>query len=285
MKNTPFLMNAKVAIQGVKGSYHEQAAINYFGEAIEVVDCQTFPAFFEAMGNYDLDYGVMAIENTVAGTILSNYNLLKQSPLTIIGEVYVRIEHQLMALPGQTLQDISQVKSHNMAILQCTNFFAGKKWIELMDASDTALIARQIAQQKTKGLGAIASKRAAEINGLTILAQNIENNPRNFTRFFVLQKITNGKELPFKDNNKISFGFHLDHRPGSLAQVLSTFSYYRLNLTKIQSMPLVGREWEYYFHIDVEYDEVQVIKDCIAAIQHYISDLNYLGIYKRGKKH
>jgi len=277
-------MKPSVAIQGVKGSYHEQAAINYFGEIIEVVDCQTFPAFFEAMNGKHLDYGVMAIENTVAGTILSNYNLLKQSPLTIIGEVYVRIEHQLMALPGQTLQDISEVKSHNMAILQCTNFFADKKWIQLSDASDTALIAQEIAESNIKGVAAIASKRAAEINGLQILAKNIENNSRNFTRFFVLQKQPGNDDLNFENNNKISFGFHLDHRPGSLAQVLSTFSYYRLNLTKIQSMPLVGREWEYYFHIDVEYEEESVIKECIAATQHYIRDLKYLGIYKRGKK-
>ncbi len=278
-------MKTKVAIQGVKGSYHEQAAINYFGEAIEVVDCKNFPAFFEAMNGNGLDYGVMAIENTVAGTILSNYNLLKQSPLTIIGEVYVRIEHQLMALAGQQLQDINKVKSHNMAILQCTNFFADKKWIELVDASDTALIAQQISEKQTKGLGAIASKRAAEINGLEILANNIENNSRNFTRFFVLQKRLRDDVLTFENQNKISLGFHLDHRPGSLAQVLGTFSYYRLNLTKIQSMPLVGREWEYYFHIDVEYEEATVIKDCIDAIQHYIRDLKYLGIYKKGKKH
>jgi len=211
--------------------------------------------------------------------------LLKQSALTIIGEVFVRIEHQLMALPGQTLQDIKEVKSHNMAILQCTNFFADKKWIELVDASDTALVAQQIVQQQIKGMGAIASKRAAEINGLDILAKNIENNPRNFTRFFVLKKNNNNKKLPFENNNKISLGFHLDNRAGSLAQVLSTFSYYRLNLTKIQSMPLVGREWEYYFHLDVEYEEVSVIKECITAVQHYIRDLKYLGIYKRGKKH
>jgi len=276
-------VKTRIAIQGIKGSYHEEAALNYFGSTIKIVECQTFPVFFEAMNNDDSDYGVMAIENTVAGTILSNYNLLKQSQLTIIGEVYVRIEHQLMALPGQTLQNITEVKSHNMAILQCTNFFAGKKWIELVNASDTALIAKQIADEKIEGLGAIASKRAAEINGLNILAKNIENNSRNFTRFLVLQKKLENNE--FKDNNKISIGFHLDHRPGSLAQVLGTFSYYGLNLTKIQSMPLVGREWEYYFHIDVEYEEVQVIQDCIEAIKHYIRDLKYLGIYKSGKKY
>jgi len=278
-------MKPNIAIQGIKGSYHEQAAINYFGESTEIVECQNFPAFFDAMSDKNLDYGVMAIENTVAGTILSNYNLLKESPLTIIGEVYVRIEHQLMALPGQTLHDITEVKSHNMAILQCTNFFGDKKWIELLNASDTALIAQQIASEKIKGLGAIASKRAAKINGLHILAKNIENNPRNFTRFFVLQKKVSDGPPTFENNDKMSIGFHLDHRPGSLAQVLSTFSYYRLNLTKIQSMPLVGREWEYYFHIDVEYKEVQVIQDCVAAIQHYIRDLKYLGIYKSGKKY
>jgi len=281
-------MKPTVAIQGIKGSFHEQAAINYFGEAIDVVDCETFQEFFEVMNSSRSSYGVMAIENTVAGTILSNYNLLKQSPLTIIGEVFVRIEHQLMALPGQDLKDIIEVKSHNMAILQCTNFFKDKAWIKLMDASDTALIAQQIAENKTLGIGAIASKRAAQINQLEILAQNIENNPRNFTRFFVLQKLESKTastlEKQFKDNNKLSLGFHLDNRPGSLAQVLSTFSYYRLNLTKIQSMPLVGREWEYYFHIDVEYEDAAVIQQSLEAIQHYIRDLKYLGIYKRGKK-
>lgn len=276
-------MKSTIAIQGAKGSFHEIAALQYFEKDIEVMECETFPAFFKAMQGNKCNYGVMAIENSVVGTILSNYGLLRQSPLKIIGEIYLRIEHHLMALKGQSIQSIDQVKSHRMAILQCDEFLDQQKHLQIIEGSDTALIATEIANNKIEKLAAIASRRAAELNGLEILAENIENNHRNFTRFLVLEKQENVTSS-LENGNKTSMSFHVDHRPGTLAHVLSTFSYYQLNLSKIQSMPVVGEEWHYYFHIDVEYNDHSIIEKCLEGIKPFISNLKILGIYKRGEK-
>lgn len=273
----------KIAIQGVKGSFHEEAAQRFFGDAVLTLECENFPDFFKKMEENDCDAGVMAIENSVAGTIHNNYLLLKDSDFQIIGEIYLRIQHNLMALKNQTIDAIQSVRSHKMAILQCTNFLDTHKHIEVIEDTDTALVAQRITEQNLKGVAAIASKRAAEINGLQILKSNIENNPRNFTRFLVLERRNSNK--PDLDNgNKVSISFHLDNQPGSLAQVLSTFNYFRFNLTKIQSMPVVGKEWEYYFHIDLEYEDADLLNKCLKAIEHYISAFKILGAYKRGKK-
>jgi len=272
-----------IAIQGVKGSFHEQAAIQFFGAKVKTIECETFPDFFEKMEGTSCDSGVMAIENSVAGTIHNNYLLLKDSPFQIIGEIYLRIQHNFMALKNQSIESIESVCSHKMALLQCTQFLKEQKHIKVIEDSDTALVAQRIAEQKLKGVAAIASKRAAEINGLEILKSNIENNPRNFTRFLVLErKSSNSANLEI--GNKVSLSFHLENQPGSLAQVLSTFNYYRFNLTKIQSMPVVGKEWEYYFHIDLEYDDAKLLEKCFNAIEHYISEFKILGAYKKGLK-
>jgi len=279
-----FGMKSTIAIQGAKGSFHEIAAMQYFRKDINVLECETFPSFFKAMQTDKCNYGVMAIENSVVGTILSNYGLLKQSSLQIIGEIYLRIEHHLMALKGQSLPDIEQVKSHRMAILQCDEFLDKQPNLQIVNGTDTALIAAEIANNKIEKLAAIASRRAAEINGLDILAENIENNHRNFTRFLVLETKDENKALQFEGFNKTSMSFHVGHRPGTLAHVLSTFSYYQLNLSKIQSMPVVGEEWHYYFHIDVEYDDFEIIQQCLEGITPFINNLNILGIYNRGDK-
>jgi len=278
-----FGMKSTIAIQGAKGSFHEIAAMQYFGDDIKALECDTFPAFFKAMHNSQCNYGVMAIENSVVGTILSNYGLLRESPLKIIGEIYLRIEHHLMALKGQSLNSIEEVKSHRMAILQCDEFLEKQNHLQVVEGTDTALIATEIANNKIQNLAAIASKRAAQLNDLEILVENIENNSRNFTRFLVLEKQENKKQT-FEDGNKTSMSFHIDHRPGTLAHVLSTFSYYQLNLSKIQSMPVVGEEWHYYFHIDVEYKDHLIIEKCLEGITPFINNLNILGIYNSGDK-
>ncbi len=277
-------MKKTVAIQGVKGSFHEIAARQYFGEDnCSVVECETFPAFFKCMEAEQTDFGIMAIENSVVGTIQSNYGLLKDSGLFIVGEKHLRIEHHLLGLENQTINDINEVQSHRMALLQCDKIFKDYSFIRLKPANDTAAVAKEIAEKKIKGVAAIASRRAAEITGLSIIKENIENNSRNFTRFFVLSR--NQKDvLKIEEGNKLSIRFHVTHRPGSLAQVLGTFSYYSLNLTKIQSMPVIGKEWEYYFHVDVEYNDAEVWKQCEAAIQPYITAFQIFGIYKREEK-
>lgn len=273
----------KIAIQGVRGSFHEEAARRFFGADVTTIECETFPDFFKKMEDKHSDAGVMAIENSVAGTIHNNYLLLKDSDFQIIGEIYLRIQHNLMALKNQTIDAIESVRSHKMAILQCTHFLDNQNHIKVIEDTDTALVAQKIAANNLKGVAAIASKRAAEINGLQILKSNIENNPRNFTRFLVLER-KNGNKPNLENGDKVSLSFHLDNQPGSLAQVLSTFNYYRFNLTKIQSMPLVGKEWEYYFHIDVEFDDAKLLDKCFKAIEHYISAFKILGSYKRGEK-
>lgn len=276
-------LSKKIAIQGVKGSFHEQAAINYFGKNTQMIECSTFPEFFKKLASKNCDAGVMAIENSVAGTIHNNYLLLKQSAFHITGEIFLRIEHNLMALKNQSIKEIKEVRSHKMAILQCTKFLKSKTEIIVKEDLDTAMVAQIIAEKNLNGIAAIASKRAAKINGLQILAANIENNPRNFTRFLVLEKASKAK-IDSAKGNKTSLSFHLENQPGSLAQVLGTFNYYKLNLTKIQSMPVVGKEWEYYFHIDVEYEDYKLLGKCLNAIAHYISEFKILGAYLKGKK-
>jgi len=283
MESTENIMTKNIAIQGVKGSFHEQAAFNYFGENIKMLECETFPVFFKKLESENCNAGVMAIENSVAGTIHNNYLLLKDSSFQIIGEIFLRIEHNLMALKNQDLDSIKEVRSHKMAILQCTTFLNNHHHIIVKEDTDTAKVAQTIAENNLKGVAAIASSRAAKINDLQILAPNIENNSRNFTRFFVLEK-KKSKEIDYKNADKVSLSFHLENRHGSLAQVLSTFNYYSLNLTKIQSMPVVGKEWEYYFHIDVEYNEDELLLKCFDAIAHYISEFKIFGAYKRGIK-
>lgn len=271
----------KVAIQGYEGSFHDIVAKKFFSEDIETIECNTFELFFETIESENIQFGVMAIENSIVGTIIHNFTLLKNSDYTITGEAYLEIEHHLMALKNQTINDISIVKSHEMAILQCRDFFKGKAWIKLEKGFDTALVAKEIKASKLEGVGAIASKRAAEINNLNILASGIQNYTENYTRFLILKK-KNTTDYEYENNNKISLYFSLEHRPGSLAQVLSTFSYFDLNLTKIESVPKVTEVWQYYFYVDIEYADKQSILECIEAIRHYTSNLQILGVYNKG---
>lgn len=273
----------RIAIQGVKGAFHELAARNFFGPDIELAMCDTFPDLFAVLDQEEADCAVMAIENTLAGTLLPNYALLRNSDMRVFGEVYLRIEHHLQALPGNTLDQIKEVHSHPMAIEQCRVFFKAYPHIRLVEAEDTAGSAQWIQREQIDYAAAIASSLAAEHYQLEIIARNIETHPRNFTRFLVV-----GNALWLEDYatpaNKASLCFNLKHQVGSLSQILLVLGSHGMNLTKIQSLPVIGQEWTYFFHIDLEYDDYDQYQRSIAAIKHQVEELHILGEYPRGKK-
>lgn len=275
----------KVAIQGVKASFHEIAAFKFFGRDISTVMCDTFWELFNTIERKTSDYGVVAIENTVAGSILPNYALLRDSEASVIGEVYLRIQQNLLALPNQKIEEITEVHSHPMAILQCQEFF--EKYyphIKLQESADTALSALEIREKNLKGIGAIASLQASEVYNLEVLAEGIETNKRNYTRFLVIQN--NDSLLPKETvPNKASICFNLADKKGSLASVLTKLMSFDVNLTKIQSLPLIGYEWEYFFHLDLEFDEYANYKNAMESISKETNELNVLGEYNRGMKY
>jgi prephenate dehydratase len=274
----------RAAIQGIAGSFHDQAAREYFPDcAVELVPCETFEDLFEAVKNGKADVAVMAIENTVAGSLLPNYALLRDSGFTVFGEIFLRISQHLMALPGQNIEDIREAHSHYMAIAQTRAFFRDYPGIRLIDADDTAASAKRVAEKGLPGLAAIAGEHAAEMYGLEILAHGIETNKRNFTRFLLLYK-PNGDQ-PFKVDipDKASLSFTLPHETGSLSQVLSIFSFYKISLTKIQSIPILGQAWEYHFLIDLTFDDPVRYRQSLDAIRPLIHELTILGEYIQGR--
>jgi prephenate dehydratase len=274
----------RAAIQGIGGSFHDQAAREYFtGRKVELVPCVAFEDLFDSVKNGEADVAVMAIENTVAGSLLPNYALLRDSGFTIFGEIFLRISQHLMAIPGQTIPEIKEAYSHYMAIAQTRNFFRAFPGIRLIEADDTAASAMRVAEQGIMGIAAIAGERAASMYGLEILAREIETNKRNFTRFLLLYK-PNGAE-PYKVDNpdKASLSFTLPHETGSLSQVLSICSFYRISLTKIQSIPIIGQEWEYHFLIDLTFDDPVRYRQSLDAIRPLTHELTILGEYIQGK--
>lgn len=274
----------RAAIQGIAGSFHDQAAREYFPDRqVELVACEGFEDLFDAVRNNRADVAVMAIENTVAGSLLPNYALLLNSGFTVFGEIFLRISQHLMALPGQKIEDIREAHSHYMAIAQTRAFFRTYPGIRLVEADDTAASAERVATAGRTGIAAIAGERAAEMYGLDILARSIETNKRNFTRFLLLYK-PNGEE-PFRVENpdKASISFTLPHETGSLSQVLSIFSFYRTSLTKIQSIPIIGQEWEYHFLIDLTFDDSVRYRQSLDAIRPLTHELTILGEYIQGK--
>ncbi|MCK4922345.1 MAG: prephenate dehydratase [Bacteroidales bacterium] len=273
----------KIAIQGGYGAFHEIAAHHYFeNEEIEIMPRDTFRDMMKSLKKRQVDYGIMAIENSLAGSILPNYNLIKGSDMKIIGEIYIRIKQNLVALPDQKIEDIHEVYSHPMAILQCQAFFDRYPDIRLIESLDTALSAKEIQDKKLSGIGAIASNQAAEKFQLEILADSIETNKMNYTRFLILKEL-NGEVISLEGVNKTSIQFALSHKSGSLTKVLSILSYYDQNLTKIQSMPIVGKEWEYQFYVDLMFDDYNYHKKALDAISPFTSELEILGIYTKGK--
>lgn len=273
----------RIAIQGGYGAFHEIAAYGYFeNEEIEIVPRNTFKDLFKALKQGKVDFGITAIENSIAGSILPNYTLLQESNLQIIGEVYLRVKQNLVAMPGQTIQDIREVYSHPMAILQCQRFFDDHPHIKLIDSADTALSAKEIADKKQMHAAAISSGKAAEKYKLEIIAQGIETHKKNYTRFLILEG-KNGQHHDVTSINKASLTFALAHKIGGLSKVLSILSFYDINLAKVQSMPIIGEDWEYQFFIDVEIDNYRLYYQAIEAIRPFTSNLQILGEYLKGK--
>lgn len=280
-------MKKRVTIQGIAGCYHEAAARAYFGEEeIETVACATFAEMFDRMARDRSLLGIIAIENTIAGSLLQNHELLRKSNLNIVGEYKLRISHVLAALPGETLDDIREVNSHPMALMQCGEFLKAHPRMKLVEKDDTAGSAQEIAQHHLTGHAAICGRLAAQIYGLNILAEGIETNKRNFTRFLVVADplysdwLTAGKRI-----NKASLVFSLPHTQGSLSKVLTIFSFYDINLSKIQSMPIIGREWEYRFYIDLTFDNFTRYKQSLDAIRPLTKNFKILGEYAEFDKH
>ncbi len=275
-------LKKRIAIQGGSGSFHEISAIFHFGlENISTVPFETFSELVDSVENSDVDYGLMAIENTVAGSIMPNYALLKGRNIDIKGEILLRIEQNLLAIDGQSIEDIKEVHSHPMALLQCQKFFKKHPHIKLIESDDTANSARRIQEQKLMGIGAIASQRAAGLFNLSVIEPGIETNKRNFTRFLILkpkntdnQKVSNGAK-----SNKASISFSLKHKTGSLSNVLSIFSFYNINLSKIQSIPIIGREWEYHFLVDFVFDDYNVYQQSLVAIKPLTAEFQVMGEY------
>ncbi len=276
----------KVAIQGGLGAYHGIAAENYFdGEEVEVIPCSTFRDIFTTIKKDTDVIGIMAIENTIAGSLLANYELLKSYKFPIIGEYKQRISHCLACLPGQTIHDIKEVQSHPIALMQCVEFLDTLPGIKIVEHEDTALAARDIAKNSSKNTAAICSTRAAEIYGLDILARGIETNKHNYTRFLLFAHPWVVDELQKNEVlNKASIVFTVPHSEGSLSKVLSVLSFYGINLTKIQSLPIIGREWEYQFYVDLKFADYDTYKQSLHAILPLTSELKVLGEFPEGRQ-
>lgn len=277
----------RIAIQGTLGSYHDIAAHKYFeGEEIELICCATFEDVFAAVKRDSQTIGMLAIENTIAGSLLHNNELLRQSGTQIIGEYKLRISHSFVCLPEEDWDDITEVNSHPIALMQCRDFLAQHPKMKVVEGEDTALSAETIKRENLKGHAAICSKAAAERYGMKVLQEGIETNKHNFTRFLVVAdpwQVDEIRRHPHPETNKASMVFTLPHTEGSLSQVLSILSFYSINLTKIQSLPIIGREWEYQFYVDVVFDNVLRYKQSIAAITPLTKELKILGEYADGK--
>ncbi|MDG1529227.1 MAG: prephenate dehydratase [Polaribacter sp.] len=275
MKNT-------IAIQGAEGSNHHKVAKDFYGETINLKECMSFDVLVAALLNKKAAKGIMALENTIAGSIIPNYALIDSNELHICGEKYLNIHHHLMALKGQKIEDIKEVCSHPMALLQCKEFFKKHPHIKLVEDVDTAEVAKRIAENQLKGVAAIAPKLAAEIFGLVVLEDEIQTIKDNVTRFVIVQteEPNKGKE----EVNKASLKFQLDHKRGSLAAILNVLSDCKMNLTKIQSLPVIESPWKYSFFVDVTFDVYKNYKKAISIIEIMAEEFKVLGAYKNGRK-
>jgi prephenate dehydratase len=279
-------MKKKVAIQGIAGSYHAMAACNYFEkEEIEIIGCDTFKDVIAVVRKDPSALGLMAIENTIAGSLLQNHELIRQSGFAVAGEYKLRISHSLAALPGSSIHEITEVDSHPIALMQCTDFLDALPHVKIVEKEDTAMSARWIARHQLKGHAAICSRQAAEIFGLEMLAEGIETNKHNFTRFLVIADPWTADEI-LRDTvkNKASLVFALPHTIGSLSQILSVLSFYDMNLTKIQSLPIIGREWQYLFYIDLTFSDYMRYKQALDAVIPLTKDFKILGEYAEGRQ-
>jgi prephenate dehydratase len=271
----------RVSIQGYEGSFHQEAAQQFFGKGVEVIPCASFREVVKiASSKKESEGGVMAIENSIAGSILPNYNLLQKSNLRVVGEIYLQIRQHLMVNPGVSLEDIREVHSHPMAIQQCLAYLDKRDW-KLVETEDTALSAKHVRQHHSKHVAAIASRLAAELFGLHMIAPNIHTMKNNYTRFLIIQREDEAQQVA--DANKASLTFNTDHSRGSLAKVLTRIADGGINLSKLQSFPIPGSDWEYSFHADMEFDTLDQFEEVLKSIKPITAALKVYGIYKKGK--
>ena len=275
-------MNKIIAIQGAEGSNHYKVARDFYGDNIQLKECMSFDALVAHLLDGSATDGVMAIENTIAGSIIPNYALIDSNNLHIVGEEYLNIHHHLMALPDQTINSIKEVWSHPMALLQCKEFFKKHPHIKLVEDVDTAEVAKRISKENIKGVAAIAPKIAAEIFGLEVLEDDIQTIKDNSTRFVIVQtqKPTISSDLI----NKASLKFQLNHKRGSLAALLNVLSDCKMNLTKIQSLPVIETPWKYSFFVDVTFDQITDYQKLVKIIEIMAEEFKILGTYINGRK-
>jgi prephenate dehydratase len=271
-----------IAIQGAEGSNHHKVARDFYGEDIQLKECLSFDVLVDSLLDQTASKGVMAIENTIAGSIIPNYALIDKYNLHIVGEEYLNIHHHLMALPNQKIEDIKEVCSHPMALLQCKEFFKKHKHIKLVEDVDTAEVAKRISKNKLKGVAAIAPIIAANIFGLEVIEDEIQTMKDNATRFVIVQ--TGAPHNGIDQINKASLKFQLDHKRGSLAAMLNVLSDCKMNLTKIQSLPVIESPWKYSFFVDITFEDYKAYEKAIAIIEIMASELKVLGTYKNGRK-
>lgn len=270
-----------IAIQGYEGCFHQEAAQHFFGKNVQVVCCDNFRDLVKiASSKKESTGGIMAIENSIAGSILPNYNLLQKSNLRIVGEIYMQIRQNLMVNVGADIDDLKEIHSHPMALQQCLKYLDSHSW-KLVETEDTALSAKKLAKSKSQHVGVIASKLAADIYELEIVAPNVHTMKHNYTRFLILSREEDVVEV--EDANKSSVYFHTDNSKGSLAKVLNKIYDADINLSKLQSFPIPGSDWKYSFHADMEFETREQFETALKKIKPLTEDLKVYGVYKKGR--
>jgi prephenate dehydratase len=268
----------RVAIQGIKASFHEEAAFKFFGREIDTIECNSFKQTCDTLENGACDFVIMAIENSIAGSLLPNYTLIREYNFAVSGEVYLPIQLHLMALPGVKFKDIKYATSHPIAIRQCVDFFDDYPQIQVIESSDTAACAKKIRDEQLTDTVAIANTLAAELYGLDIIERRIESNKKNYTRFLILQKEKIEDNKPI---NKASICFQVGNHVGALSKVLNLFAELDVNLTKIQSMPVLGKRNDYYFYVDMEWNNMENYDTAIRKALKYTVNFNIMGEYEK----
>jgi prephenate dehydratase len=274
------MQKKRVAIQGIRASFHEEAAFKFFGNDIETIECDSFKQTCEVLKDKKADYVVMAIENSIAGSLLPNYTLLREYNFSIVGEVYLAIQLHLLALPGVKFKDIKYVQSHPIAIRQCSDFFDEFPNLQVIESSDTAACAKKIREENLTDTAAIANLLAAKLYDLQVMERRIESNKKNFTRFLILAD----KPIGNTEVNKASLSFQVGNSVGSLAEVLNIFSEYKINLSKIQSMPVLGKRNEYNFYVDIEWKNQSDYDSAIRKVLKYTINFTIMGEYQKNDK-
>ena len=280
-KKEPMKPKTRVAIQGIRASFHEEAAFKFFGKDIETIECNSFKQTCDSLVKGDADFVIMAIENSIAGSLLPNYTLIREYNFAVTGEVYLPIQLHLMALPGIKFEDIKFATSHPIAIRQCVDFFDDYPHIQVIESNDTAACAKKIKEEQLTDTVAIANTLAAELYGLNIIERRIESNKKNYTRFLILEK---DKKEDTSEINKASICFQVGNHVGALSKVLNLFAELNVNLTKIQSMPVLGKRNEYYFYVDMEWTSMENYDTAIRKALKYTVNFNILGEYMKNDK-